>query len=121
MMDRVDEVRARYEMLRPVMDERQTRLWAAAEATALGYGGGAVVTAATGIRCKRIWRGKLDLEELERSPPSEKSRDQRVRRPGAGRKPLVEKDPTLKRDLEALVDPATRGDPESPLRWTTKS
>lgn len=103
------------------MDERQTRLWAAAEAKALGYGGGAVVTAATGIRSKRIWLGKLDLEELERCPPSEPPREQRVRRPGAGRKPAVEKDPTLKRDLEALVDPTTRGDPESPLRWTTKS
>src|SRR5271170_5709236 len=117
MMDRVDEVRARYELLRPVMDERQTRLWAAAEARALGYGGGAVVTAATGIRSKRIWLGKLDLDELERSPPTEKPREQRVRRPGAGRKPLVEKDPTLKAALERLVDPVTRGDPESPLRW----
>jgi len=121
MSDLVDQVQARYELLRPVMDERMTRLWAAAEAQSLGHGGGAVVTAATGIRSKRIWLGKLDLEGLEASPPVEKPRDQRVRRPGAGRKPLVEKDPTLTADLERLVDPVTRGDPESPLRWTTKS
>ena len=121
MTDAVDQVRARFELLRPVMDERTTRLWAAAEAKALGYGGGAVVTAATGIRSKRIWLGKLDLEELEQVPPLERPREQRVRRPGAGRKRLVDTDPSLKVDLERLVEPATRGDPESPLRWTTKS
>lgn len=121
MSDLVDQVRARYELLRSAMDERMTRLWAAAEARSLGHGGGAVVTAATGIRSKRIWLGKLDLEALEASPPVEKPRDQRVRRRGGGRKSLTEKDPTLKAALERLVDPVTRGDPESPLRWTTKS
>jgi hypothetical protein len=115
------QVRHRYELLRNVLDERQTRLWAAAEATALGYGGGAVVTRATGIRSKRIWRGRKDLEQLRRSRSLEKPREQRVRRPGAGRKPLEESDPTLWADLETLVEPLTRGDPESPLRWTAKS
>jgi hypothetical protein len=116
-----EQVRQRYEFLRNVLDERQTRLWAAAEATALGYGGGAVVTRATGIRSKRISRGRKDLEQLRRSRSLEKPREQRVRRPGAGRKPLEETDPTLWADLEALVEPLTRGDPESPLRWTAKS
>jgi hypothetical protein len=121
MMDRVDEVRARFESLRHVMDERRMRLWAAAEARALGHGGGAIVTAATGIRSKRIWLGKLDLDALKQAPPRSAPREQRIRRPGGGRKHLADNDPTLKHDLELLVEPATRGDPESPLRWTTKS
>src|ERR1700733_7006920 len=121
MVDRVNEVRVRFELLRSVMDERTTRLWAAAEAKALGHGGGTIVTAATGIRSKRIWLGKLDLEELEETPPMEAPQTQRIRRPGGGRKHLTDNDPTLQHDLELLVDPVTRGDPESPLRWTTKS
>ena len=89
---------------------------------ALGRGGSAVVTAATGIRGKRIWMGKAELEKLQQSPsPADKPREQRVRRAGGGRKRLTERDPTLKQDLDRLVEPSTRGDPESPLRWTTKS
>ena len=116
-----EQVRQRFALLRSVVDERQTRLWAAAEAMALGYGGGAIVTRATGIRSKRISRGRKDLQELERTRLVEKPREQRVRRPGAGRKPLEESDPTLWADLETMVEPLTRGDPESPLRWTAKS
>jgi Rhodopirellula transposase DDE domain len=111
----------KFEVLAPVMDERMTRLWAAAEAVALGAGGNATVTRATGIRGKRLWMGRKDLDELLKSPPTEPARAQRVRRPGAGRKPLSEIDPTLAKDLESLIDPVTRGDPESPLRWTCKS
>jgi hypothetical protein len=121
LWEREAQVRERCDLLRSVLNERQMRLWAAAEASALGYGGGAMVTRATGIRSKRISRGRRDLEELQREPVAEKPRDQRVRRPGGGRKPLEESDPTVWRDLEALVEPLTRGDPESPLRWTTKS
>jgi hypothetical protein len=117
----VERIREKFEVLRWVMDERVTRLWAAAEARALGRGGAAMVTAATGIREKRILIGMRDLDEVSASPPAEKPQHQRIRRPGAGRKPLTEKDPTLIHDLEALVDPVTRGDPESPLRWTSKS
>lgn len=101
------QVRQRFDLLRAVLDERQLRLWAAAEATALGYGGGAIVTRATGIRSKRISRGRKDLEELGQAPVVEKPRDQRVRRPGGGRKPIEERDPTLWADLEALVEPLT--------------
>lgn len=111
----------KFEALAPVMDERMTRLWAAAEASALGSRGASVVTRATGIRGKRIWMGRKDLDELARNPPQEPPRKQRVRRPGAGRRPLSETDPTLAKDLESLIDPVTRGDPESPLRWTCKS
>ena len=114
-------IRLKFELLRPVMDERMTRLWAATEARALGFGGGEIVTAATGIRGKRIWLGKRDLDEIAAMPPKAKPRDQRIRRPGAGRKTLTEKVPKLLEDLESLVDPVTRGDPESPLRWTSKS
>jgi hypothetical protein len=121
MIDAVEQVRKKFEVLRTVMDERMTRLWAAAEAEALGRGGGAIVTAATGIRSKRIWLGKRDLAELRGAPPTKKPRQQRIRRPGAGRKLLTAKDPTLIADLESLVDPLTRGDPESPLRWTARS
>ncbi len=118
---RVEEIRMRYEALRSVLDERQLRLWAAAEARALGRGGVAAVTRATGIRGKRIWNGMRELDEIAQRPPTEPPRRQRMRRSGAGRKRATAKDPSLLRDLEALVDPATRGDPESPLRWTSKS
>jgi hypothetical protein len=118
---RIGEIRSRYEGLAPVMDERVTRLWAACEAKALGRGGTAAVTEATGILGKRIWSGMRELKEIGRHPLTEPPRQQRVRRPGAGRKPLTEKDPTLVTDLDGLVEPVTRGDPESPLRWTCKS
>ena len=118
---RVGEIRSRYEGLAPVMDERVTRLWAACEAKALGRGGTAAVTEATGILGKRIRSGIRELKEIGHHPPEEAPREQRVRRPGAGRKPLSETDPTLVVDLDGLVEPLTRGDPESPLRWTCKS
>jgi hypothetical protein len=120
-MAKVDQVRAKFERLRRVMDERVTRLWAAAEAESIGYGGIAAVVEATGISKSRIRAGIRDLAEQEANPPTTHARAQRVRRPGAGRPLLVEKDPTLLTDLDSLVDPVTRGDPESPLRWTCKS
>jgi len=116
-----EQVRHRFAVLRQILDERQTRLWAAAEAEALGYGGGAIVTRATGIRSKRISRGRKDVEELQRVEGVDQPRTPRVRRPGAGRKSVEESDPTVWFALEALVEPVTRGDPESPLRWTSKS
>ena len=118
---RIEEIAGRYTMLAPLLDERQTRLWVAAEAKVLGRGGIAAVTSATGILGKRIRIGMRELEQMEGNPPPQPAQEQRIRRPGAGRKLATEKDPTLLRDLESLIDPATRGDPESPLRWTTKS
>lgn len=118
---RIEEIRSRFEDLAPVMDERVTRMWAAGEARSLGRKGIAAVTTATGILGKRIRYGMRDLKEMQASPPGEGARAQRVRRPGAGRKLLTEIDATLVPDLESLIDPSTRGDPESPLRWTCKS
>ena len=109
----IDPVRERFSAVAPFLDERGRRLVAAAEAFAAGYGGIAAVAMATGVAPSTIGRG---LKELAQDEPSE-----RVRRPGAGRKPTISKDPTLLADLEALVEPTSRGDPESPLRWTCKS
>src|SRR5215831_13489425 len=109
----VEPIRERFLTVAPFLDERSRRLVAAAEAFAVGYGGIAAVAMATGMAPSTIGRG---LKELAQDEPSE-----RVRRPGAGRKPAICKDPTLLADLEALVEPTTRGDPESPLRWTCKS
>jgi len=120
-MGQVDQIRAKYERLRHAMGERVTRLWAAAEAEVLGHGGIAAVVEATGISKKRVRAGIRDLDEMSHNPPAVPPREQRVRRPGAGRPSLIDTDPTLMEDLDALVDPVTRGDPESPLRWTCKS
>lgn len=117
-------VRNRYEALAPVLNERQRRLWAGAEARALGHGGVSVVARATGLGRPTVYRGIEELES-ERPPKGgpavELPGTRRIRQPGAGRKRLAEKDATLLADLERLVDPVTRGDPESPLRWTCKS
>jgi Rhodopirellula transposase DDE domain len=120
-MEIVEQIRQKYESLCAVMDERMTRLWAAAEARSLGHGGTAAVTEATGILGKRIRAGMRDLEELRQGPQLPHPSAQRIRRAGAGRKSLEEHDPDLVVALNALIDPVTRGDPESPLRWTCKS
>jgi hypothetical protein len=109
----VEPIRERFSAVAPFLDERGRRLVAAAEAFAAGYGGIAAVATATGMAPSTIGRG---LKELAQDEPSE-----RVRRPGAGRKPAIAKDPRLLPDLEALVEPTTRGDPQAPLRWTCKS
>jgi hypothetical protein len=109
----IEPIRERFSAVAPFLDERGRRLVAAAEAFAAGYGGIAAVAMATGVAPSTIGRG---LKELAQDEPSE-----RIRRPGAGRKRAISKDPTLLPDLEALVEPTTRGDPESPLRWTCKS
>ena len=120
-MDQEASVRKRFDALAPVMDERMMRLWVAAEARALGRGGVLLVERATGIRRKRIYAGMHDLDELAANPPAEHPTKQRIRRPGGGRQRLTDKDPSLLDALESLVEPLTRGDPESPLRWTCKS
>jgi hypothetical protein len=116
----LERVGAVFAVLRPVLNERTRRLLAAAYARALGHGGVTLVCAATGLARSTIGRGLRELADLgNHGVPA--AADQRVRRPGGGRKLLVEQDPTLLSDLEALVEPATRGDPTSPLRWTCKS
>ena len=120
-MTDVEQIRRKFEALAAVMDERVTRLWLAAEAEVLGRGGVAIVTAATGIPHKRIVAGKRDLVELRANPPAARPGAQTVRRPGGGRKVLEAHDPALQGALDSLIDPVTRGDPMSPLRWTCKS
>jgi Rhodopirellula transposase DDE domain len=108
-------LKRRFELLAPSVDERTRRLVAAAEAVAIGWGGVSRVSQATGVSRRAISQGIKELQE-PRVPGAG-----RVRRPGGGRKRTVEQDPTLLADLERLVEPLSRGDPESPLRWTCKS
>jgi Rhodopirellula transposase DDE domain len=110
-------LRRKYRAVAPGLTERSRRLWAASEAAALGHGGIALVEHATGISRPTISRGMREVESgaHETLPP------ERTRRAGGGRKRAAEKDATLVVDLEALVEPATSGDPDSPLRWTSKS
>jgi transposase len=105
----------RFRLLAGELDERALRLWAAAEAVALGRGGTAAVARATGIAVSTIRRGRAELAAGDSPGPG------RVRRAGAGRKRLTERDPRLLEDLERLVEGDARGDPEQPLRWTAKS
>jgi hypothetical protein len=105
----------RFAALSPVLDERGRRRFAAAEALTAGRGGISAVSRATGLARSTIGRALGELragEELEA---------ERVRRPGGGRKPLSETDASLIDDLRCLVEPTTRGDPQSPLLWTCKS
>ncbi|MGH7746969.1 MAG: ISAzo13 family transposase [Candidatus Dormibacteria bacterium] len=117
-MSEREQVKGIYESLRARLDERSLRLWAAAQAQALGRGGITVVAQATGMSRTRIGDG---LRELSIPVASRQPSRQRTRRSGGGRKRLPDTDPTLLSDLDALVSPTTRGDPMSPLRWTCKS
>lgn len=108
----------RYKLIKWALDERLRRLVTAAEAKVLGRGGVTVVASSTGISRRAIHAG---LKELESCQLDERLTGFRIRRPGAGRKTVIATDTTLQSDLELLVEPVTRGDPESPLRWTCKS
>lgn len=108
-------IAARYQALKSLLDERARRLVAAAESQSLGRGGISAVSRATGISRPVIRQGIAELTD-----PTGLSAG-RIRRQGGGRKKVVEKDASLKTDLEALLESTTRGDPEAPLRWTCKS
>jgi len=110
-----ETLRTKYTALAPVLTERSRRLWAATEARALGRGGIERVREATGLARSTIERGIQELKSGETLSP------ERTRRPGGGRKRATDKDLTLAEDLEALVEPTASGDPDSPLRWTSKS
>ena len=114
----IDEgaIQRRYQAIASVVDERVRRLVVGAEALAIGRGGQAAVARATGVSRRTIRQGMRELGQGNGG--GEKGR---IRRPGGGRKRTVELDPSLREGLERLVEPTSRGDPESPLRWTTKS
>ena len=114
------EIRRQYRQLRDSLDERSRREWAASEALALGHGGIAMVHRATGIVPSTIGKGIRELRARE-SVQEEHTGLRRVRKPGGGRKKKVDEGPDLQQNLERLVDSTTRGDPDSPLRWTCKS
>ena len=109
-------LRQKYSALAPALNERSRRLWAATEAKAIGHGGIACVERAVAISRSTISRGIKELAFAQ--TPLDAAH---IRRPGGGRKSTAQTDPTLRTDLEALVEPAVAGDPQSPLRWTSKS
>ena len=117
--DTVQRMKSKFLALCPLLDERLRRQWAAAEASAYGWGGIQAVSEATGLSPTTIRKGQRELVARRKNPHV--LLPQRLRREGGGRKRKTVSDPELLRALEALVDPATRGDPESPLRWTCKS
>jgi hypothetical protein len=113
------QIESKYRSLASVLDERARRHWAASEARAYGWGGVSAVSNATGMSPNTIRKGLAELESRDAAPGSEVS--SRLRKPGGGRKRLTETDPQLSVELDSLVAPLTRGDPQSPLRWTCKS
>ena len=114
-MINVDDIRLRWQLVAPLLDERGRRLFAANEALALGYGGVTATALASGIARSTINRG---IDELQ---SGRNDIDRRVRRPGAGRKSAVVHQPGLPAVLEGLIEAAIRGDPCSPLRWVSRS
>src|SRR5579859_556111 len=115
----IQRIGSRFAALGSLMDERMRRQWAAAEAKAYGWGGVRAVSGATGMSPNTIAKGLLELTAREENPTARI--EPRLRVPGAGRKRCTEADGELATTLERLVDPVTRGDPQSPLRWTCKS
>ncbi len=109
------DIKKKYLGMSLYLNERSRRMWAATEAKSFGWGGITVVSQATGIDPKTIRRGLLELDDKKPIP------DNRIRSTGGGRKKLTETHKNLFDDLESLVEPDSRGDPESPLRWTSKS
>lgn len=109
------ELTAKFSSVWPLLDERTRRIMAASEAMALGYGGTSLVHRACGLSRKAIAKGMREIEEGAALPEG------RIRRSGAGRKPITVSDPGLIGELEEMIDSQTRGDPESPLRWICKS
>lgn len=110
-------IKQRYCLISPFLDERQRRLYLAAEAKVIGYGGVSTVSRMTGVSRSAISAGYDDYDQAKEKGSS----PGRIRKEGGGRKRTAATDVTLKTDLEALIEPVTRGDPESPLRWTCKS
>ena len=119
----IRKVRKKYQALAPIMDEKVRRLWAGSEAISLGWGGIAAVSMATGMSRPTIRAGMKEVvsgEENKKKSQESKRRTQ-IRSGGGGRSALIEGDRRLLKDLKSLVESSTRGDPSSPLLWTSKS
>ena len=114
------EIKVRFESLKSTLTERSRRLFAGSEALAFGFGGISAVSRAIGLSITVVRRGLQEYEEIESGNPSNLE-PTRSRRPGGGRKKLIEKHPNLLLTLKELVESTTRGDPESPLLWTARS
>ena len=110
----------KYFVLQKVLDERTRRLWAATEARTFGFGGISLVANQTGLARSTIYRGLYELKQIEADSYADIAELGRLRRPGSGRKSIIEVYPGVTETLESLIEPV-RGDPESPLRWTCKS
>ena len=113
------QIKSRYRGLAPLMDERMRRQWAATEAQTYGRGGVSAVSSATGMSRNTIRKGLFELAARKRNPRVAVAT--RIRKQGGGRKRLTETDPGIAQALDRLIEPTTRGDPMSPLRWTCKS
>lgn len=120
MLDVVEKVRRKYKQLSPYLDERTLRIWSAVEAESLGRGGITRISQATSLSRTTIYKGIAELSK-KRRPKKAKEEHKRIRKPGGGRTKLKDKEPGLLQDLDSILEPVTRGDPESPLRWTCKS
>ncbi len=115
----IERIESKYRLLASVLNEQARRYWAASEARAYGWGGVSAVSAATGMSPNTIRKGLGELTAREVDPDAEVTL--RLRKEGGGRKRLTETDPELSEELDRLVAPLTRGDPQSPLRWACKS
>src|SRR5437867_136206 len=114
-------VQQKFAQLSPLMSERLRRRWAACEAQALGRGGVTLVSLATGLSRTTIGSGLRELRQLRTANPQDELSPERARSPGGGRHRVEDNDPDLLAALQALIEPTTRGDPQSPLRWTCLS
>ena len=115
-------IRNKYQALSPVMDEHVRRRWAACEARAIVWGGITAVAEATGLSRPTIRAGLAEVQGgAPRAAEAEPPTAPRVRRGGGGRRRVTERDRTLRQDLQSLLEASTRGDPQSPLLWTSKS
>jgi transposase len=113
--EQIRDIKTKYKHLEALLNERACRIWCASEAKVLGHGGVTIVHQATQVSRATIHKGLGELKADKIMDP------ERIRRKGGGRKRITEKDPTLLRDLDAMIEPATRGNPENPLRWSSKS
>ena len=111
-----NQIKKRIELLHPYLNEKIKRLYLAAEAICLGYGGVTLISKLTGVSRTTITQGTKEISISEKN-----QRKERIRTEGGGRKKIVEKNPEIEKELEILIEPYTRGDPESPLKWTCKS